>query len=600
MILTNSIKIKNYKCFDETEQGFDKIYPINIIIGKNNSGKSSLIDLIDYVIKPTPLFINTGRNNKNAEVILSDVIKQNYIDSVFSKTTSGGEVSGYPSYYTYGLTFLNSEIKYVLDVNSNKQIIYFEKPILHNTNGFKTKIEGIIEKPFQGKIFKRILSERDIQIEQVDNNLGVDPNGHGVTNTIRRIINEVKTGENYNNPDLIQKNLLENLNRITRPDIEFDAIVTRDNGNGFWEVYFKNKNNDLVGLSKMGSGLKTVLIVLINLIVIPETGNVSRDNIVFGFEELENNLHPSLQRRLFNYIPDYAKKYNSFFFITTHSSILIDFFGSDMNSQIIHIQNDGLSSTVKTIETHFDGKNVLKDLDYKPSDLLMSNGIIWVEGPSDVLYLELFIDLFNQRHENELKRLNYTIQPLATAIWKYAGFEDFNWDKINKSTQNQIISLEKLNYNHLLVIDNDGNYENLLPSQHQSFSNGNGKNKAMLILESMKNANRAENELKNNFGDTKDGKLFFWVNDGTIETYLKHFISNKGNDFKKYFDLKEERGYFEKKRKEEFSSFSKVQLAVEIGKFCLENNLTLDDFALEDSELFNKIKRLIETIKSWN
>lgn len=37
MILDNSIKVKNYKCFGDEEQGFEKIFPINIIIGRNNS-----------------------------------------------------------------------------------------------------------------------------------------------------------------------------------------------------------------------------------------------------------------------------------------------------------------------------------------------------------------------------------------------------------------------------------------------------------------------------------------------------------------------------------------------------------------------------------
>ena len=47
-----SIKIKNYKCFIEPE-GFDEIKRMNIIIGRNNSGKSSLLDVIERIADRT-------------------------------------------------------------------------------------------------------------------------------------------------------------------------------------------------------------------------------------------------------------------------------------------------------------------------------------------------------------------------------------------------------------------------------------------------------------------------------------------------------------------------------------------------------------------
>ncbi len=44
----SSIKIKDYKCFvkENDYQGFDVIKPINVIIGKNNSGKSKLLEAL--------------------------------------------------------------------------------------------------------------------------------------------------------------------------------------------------------------------------------------------------------------------------------------------------------------------------------------------------------------------------------------------------------------------------------------------------------------------------------------------------------------------------------------------------------------------------
>jgi hypothetical protein len=87
---------------------------------------------------------------------------------------------------------------------------------------------------------------------------------------------------------------------------------------------------------------------------------------------------------------------------------------------------------------------------------------------------------------------------------------------------------------------------------------------------------------------------------GTFETYFEYFIKNKGEGFKKYFDLKASRGYFEKKRTGTDYSKSKVELASEIASFSLKNNLVFEDIAPPNSELENKIQRLFETIKYWN
>ena len=51
----SSIKIKDYKCFvkENDYQGFDDIKPVNVIIGKNNSGKSKLLEALAGIVEGT-------------------------------------------------------------------------------------------------------------------------------------------------------------------------------------------------------------------------------------------------------------------------------------------------------------------------------------------------------------------------------------------------------------------------------------------------------------------------------------------------------------------------------------------------------------------
>ena len=87
---------------------------------------------------------------------------------------------------------------------------------------------------------------------------------------------------------------------------------------------------------------------------------------------------------------------NAHIFLTTHSSIALDFFGVSQNAQIIHVLHDGESARTIPVSAHFDLLRVASELGAKPSDLLQANGIIWVEGPSDRIYLNRWIDLYSK------------------------------------------------------------------------------------------------------------------------------------------------------------------------------------------------------------
>lgn len=599
MIIENSLKVKNYKCFGEEEQGFEKICPINIIIGKNNSGKSSLIDLVEYSINTTEDILETKFKFSKVKCIVGLEINDDILKEVANHYTNfnvGGDPIERLAKIKNHVKNYFGDTKILFELSTADVDTYFLST-QNDYSDYKSSFVTVFKSFFRDKNFRRINAERDILPENrlLDN---IKNNGDGATSIVWKHLSIMGYDQ-----DLIKKEFLLTLKKIINPDIDFVDIMIKEENNlenkqqATGEIYFEVKNGTWVALSKMGSGVKTVILVLLNLIVIPKFKYSNKENLVFGFEELENNLHPSLLKRLFNYITEYSEKNNAYFFITTHSSIVIDLYGGNKNAQIIHVENVKNSSVCRTVNTSVDGRSILKDLDYKPSDLLLSNGIIWVEGPSDAIYLELVLELYKREFADTFKS-SFCIQSLSTAIWKYAGFKDFDWSKMT-SIENKLISLAKLNHNHIIVIDNDGNYEDLKPSNWKDFNNGNGQNKARLIHESMSYANHSEDILTSNYGDTADGKLFFWINDGTFETYLENFINDKGISFSKYFHKPGDK-YFEKKRTGTNSAKSKVELAAEIAQFVLESNCSIYDIAPKNSSFFSKVQKLSKTIKGWN
>ena len=120
--------------------------------------------------------------------------------------------------------------------------------------------------------------------------------------------------------------MLDELNSIMKPDSFFSSIrvqqVKSNNNQYKWEVFLE-ENGHRFALSKSGSGLKTILLILINLYLIPQTKDYKSKEIVYAFEEIENNLHPALQRRVFEYLYNYSVSHNTTIFLKSHSKIIL-------------------------------------------------------------------------------------------------------------------------------------------------------------------------------------------------------------------------------------------------------------------------------------
>lgn len=302
-----------------------------------------------------------------------------------------------------------------------------------------------------GTNFRRLLADRDIHPERPDPSLALWPNGSGATNVIRRFIH---TSDERLSRALIQKTLLEALNKIFGSDGQFTEVQAKEhdlpiNGRpqGTWEIYLGEKRKDLIPLSNSGSGLKTVILVLLNLLVCPKLADRRQSDCVFAFEELENNLHPAILRRLFRFLEEFAVKEKSTIFLTTHSSVALDLFAPSPNAQIIHVKHDGESATAKTISAHFDHLGVISELGAKPSDLLQANGIIWVEGPSDCIYLNRWIHLMSGGKFREGR--DYQCAFYAGALLARTQFAS------PEEADKELVNLFRINPNIIVVCDGD-------------------------------------------------------------------------------------------------------------------------------------------------
>lgn len=454
----DSIYFKGYSCFKKDWAGFDEIKPINVIIGRNNSGKSHLLDLVEALCDGK-LF------DHEWDYRCRGVLDENSLQRVFLENTTGGALGG-NHWNDHGRYFVNTEMTWEVIENEVSDVRFPEDfEIRYNpaysrllpdksVEARRSRIEKVLHNPthqLNGTSFRRLLADRDIETELPSTELKLVPDGQGATNIIRRFITSEKLPR-----EVIQEELLTALDSIFGSDSQFSEIQVQVHDEAqtetikdHWEVYLGEDTKGLIPLSKSGSGLKTVFLVLLNLLAVPKIEGKDKPQFTFAFEELENNLHPALLRRLFKYLEDYAVNEESTIFLTTHSSTALDFFGVSDNAQIIRVLHDGESAHTETVHTHSNLIKIISELGARPSDLLQANGLIWVEGPSDRIYLNRWIELYTEGRLREGR--DYQCVFYGGALLARVEF---------KSPEDEVAELANLfQINHNLVVMCDGDRE---------------------------------------------------------------------------------------------------------------------------------------------
>ncbi|MEM8553922.1 MAG: AAA family ATPase [Pseudomonadota bacterium] len=247
--------------------------------------------------------------------------------------------------------------------------------------------------------------------------------------------------------DLTGKGLVDHLTELQNPDhTERERKKTFDKINDFVRVVtgkpdarleipssrqhiLVHIDNKILPLSSLGTGIHEIILIAAFCTI--------HQNVIMCLEEPEIHLHPILQRQLIRYLQENTENQ---YFIATHSAAFIDMPGSS----VFHVTNDGDQTRVHPVIIKEDKRELCRDLGYRPSDIVQSNAVVWVEGPSDRIYLEHWIsavapDLIEGTH--------YTILFYGGALVSHLSVDD-------EATTN-FIHLRDLNGNMAIVLDSD-------------------------------------------------------------------------------------------------------------------------------------------------
>lgn len=566
-----SLRIKNYKHIGDSYIGFDKLENLNILVGQNNIGKSTLLQSIEMLI---------SEDETNRELSTDTMLEFGFcpteteIKNVFREDTSGGEIG--INHFTFGAKYINEYISFEyqpIKAIGKEQITLSNIPGIPQTqitsykriDNFNYLANNYLNNNIRRLKLIKLSADRNLVPEIQNSNRTVSEDGTGATNLLRQYLNVANLPN-----EVVENDILNALNQIMKPETHFERIMcqeieTTDGPNSKWEVQLVNENGK-IPISNSGSGLKTILLVLIKLFLeTRETTNYNFEplltNTVFIFEELENNLHPAIQRNLFEFLYQWAKENNSQIFLTTHSTVPINMFSGRDNVTLTHIKKENNQIITNSALSFIENEYILMSLGVRASDILQSNAVIWVEGPSDRIYINKWIELYSKGTLKE--NIHYQILFYGGRLLSHLT------GKVDES--NELIQLFRANLHSIIVIDSDK-------------------------TDSKKRINQTKLRIKKEF---MQNQAIVWITQGKeIENYLSRNIFNKVYKVNKQIGQYEKIDDFlnENSRKKNIGKYYVTNKASE--SISIAKEMTREDINILDLE--TQISTIVKQIKIWN
>lgn len=355
---------------------------INVFIGANNSGKSTILNCIYYLQRRNVFSKNDLTLGKSRGLV--------------HLTFSGNHFS----YIQEDIRFTG--LRYELGYNVLK---------IHNLNpGESQSIQAIPEAEPENLIYPYLSKRKTVAYSDAINEQSANSVSGNFVNLFSKVdrLATPMYQPGHNEYSDACKNILG-----------FE-ISTLAKGGGKQAVYFIYKNEH-IPLTAMGEGVANILGLITDLCV--------AENQIFLIEEPENDIHPKALKALMELI--ITKSKSNQFFVSTHSNIVMKYLGGAEDSKLFNVTNDErdadkpnlfISTLQEVSNKPEERRKVLEALGYDFFDFDLWKGWLFLEESSaERLIRDYFIDWYVIKLRNKIK--TFSAGGTSSIIPK---FKDFN------------------------------------------------------------------------------------------------------------------------------------------------------------------------------
>lgn len=444
----HGFEISNFRSFRKERVTFGPFEKINVIIGANNSGKSNVLRYIRRIypqlvgqtsavnIDPTDLPQSAAAGTPRFAVLVKIRLApeyKRYEDKLVQILRAGQEhLPAGLMWFSSDTTMIRPDISpYEAAMRSYRAEIYEIWAAANNSSG------GTIQEDWMPSILKAAFrsSAKPAVIvfvpayRRLQSRLPAYSDDYGSFDPSmdEKIIEKLAE---YSQPPYDQQDKKKEFRKIVdfirrvMNEPELDLEIPHDRQTITVHLHGKS-----LPIEALGTGIHELVLLASKAVML-------QDSIVC-IEEPELHFHPELQRQFMRFIHEETSNQ---YFITTHSAHIMDAVPCSVHR--IYLEN-GASRATRPISGN-EKRAVCHELGYRPSDLLQSNCVVWVEGPSDRIYICHWI---KAKAPELIEGLHYSVMFYGGALRSHLSAED--------AVLGDLIALLPINRFPVMVMDSD-------------------------------------------------------------------------------------------------------------------------------------------------